>query len=59
MKVKLLKILHLLGIDVLLLGLLEKLAVSLTKLHEALRSAVECFVCCRNTATEESPPIIA
>ena len=60
MKVKLLKILHLFGIDVLLLGLLEKLAISLTKLHEALCSAVECFVCCRNTATEEdSPPIIA
>jgi hypothetical protein len=56
MKVKLLKVLHLFGIDVLLLGLLEKLALSLTKKHQALQEALECFVCCRITATEEDSP---
>ena len=56
MKLKLLKVLHFLGLDVLLLGLLEKLAVCLTKKHEAFKTAVECFVCCRITATSEDTP---
>lgn len=60
MKVKLLKVLHVFGLDVLLLGLLEKLAASLTKKHKSLKTAMECFVCCRITATEEeTQPIIA
>ena len=60
MKVKLLKVLHVFGLDVLLLGLLEKLAASLTKKHEALKGAMECFVGCRAPATdEETQPIIA
>jgi hypothetical protein len=59
MKVKLLKVLHLFGIDVLLLGLLEKLALGLTKKHQALQEALERFVCRRITATEDSPPRIA
>nr|MBR6778250.1 hypothetical protein [Clostridia bacterium] len=59
MKAKLLKVLHFLGLDVLLLGLLEKLAASLTKKHEALKTAVECFVCCRITATSEEKTGIA
>lgn len=60
MKVKLLKVLHVFGLDVLLLGLLEKLAACLTKLHLSLKAAMECFVCCRIPATdEESRSIIA
>ena len=60
MKAKLMKVLHLFGLDVLLLRLLEKLALSLTKKHLALKKALECYVCCRITATgEETPSIIA
>ena len=60
MKAKLLKVMHVFGLDVLLLGLLEKLAASLTKKHLTLKMAIECFVCCRITATEEeTPPKIA
>lgn len=54
MKAKLLKVLHFLGLDVLLLGLLEKLAACLTKKHEAFKSALDCFVCCRITATSDT-----
>ena len=56
MNAKLLKVLHLLGLDVLLLGLLEKLAACLTKKHRSLKMAMECFVCYRITATEEDAP---
>ena len=56
MKVKLFKVLHFFGLDVLLLGVLEKLAAGLTKKHEALKNAVACFVCCRIPATEEETP---
>lgn len=44
MKEKIFKILHLLKIDVLLLGLLEKLVLGLTKKLTALESAVERFL---------------
>ena len=57
MKAKVLKVLHVFGLDVLLLGLLEKLAISLTKKHQSLKVAMDCFVCCRITATEENPNI--
>ena len=53
MKVQLLKVLHVFGLDVLLLGLLEKLATSLTKKHDSLKMAIDCFICCRITATDE------
>ena len=60
MKGKLFQVLRLFGLDVLLLGLFEKLAASLTKKHKSLKTAMECFVCCRITATEEeAQPIIA
>jgi hypothetical protein len=60
MKVKLLKVLHVFGLDVLLLGLLGKLAASLTKKHQSLQAAMECFVGCRVSATdEETNPKIA
>ena len=62
MKAALLKVLHYLKIDVLLLRVLERLSASLTKKHEAFKTAVECFVCCRITATteeEDSESIIA
>ncbi len=41
MKAKLWKLLRLLGVDVLLLGLLEKLAAGLTKKLAALKAFVE------------------
>ena len=53
MKAKLIKVMHVFGLDVLLLGLLEKLAACLTKKHHSLKMAIECFVCCRITATDE------
>ena len=53
MKVKLLKVLHVFGLDVLLLGLLGKLAACLTQKHQSLKLAMECFVCCCVTATEK------
>ena len=60
MKAKLMKVLHVFGLDVLLLGLLEKLVASLTKKHCTLKMAMECFVCCHVTATnEETKSIIA
>ena len=59
MKVTLLKVLHVFGLDVLLLGLLEKLVACLTKKHDTLKLAMDCFVCCHITATEENPSIIA
>ena len=59
MKVKLMKVLHVFGLDVLLLGLLEKLVASLTKKHETLKTVIDCFVCCHISATEENPSIIA
>ena len=55
MKAKLLKVLHFLGLDVLLLGLLEKLAACLTKKHEAFQSALACFVCRPISATSDGP----
>ena len=51
MKAKLLKVLHFLGLDVLLLGLLEKLVNGLTKKYEAYKTACECFLCRYATAT--------
>ena len=62
MKEFVLKVLHFLKLDVLLLRVLERLSASLTKKHQAFKTAVECFVCCRITATtqdEESTSIIA
>ena len=60
MKAKLMKVLHVFGLDVLLLGLLEKLVASLTKKHYSLKMAMECFVCCHVTATnEETNSVIA
>lgn len=53
MKAKLLKVLHFFKLDVLLLRVLERLSAGLTKKHEALKNAVECFVYCRITATTE------
>ncbi len=55
MKAKLLKLLHLLKLDVLLLRVLERLSASLTKKRDGLKAAMEVFVCCRITATAESP----
>ena len=55
MKAKLLKVLHFLGLDVLLLGLLEKLAACLTKKHEAFQNALERFVSRRITTTADGP----
>ena len=55
MKAKLLKVLHFLGLDVLLLGLLEKLAAFLTKNHEAFQGALQRFVNRRITATSDGP----
>ena len=55
MKAKLLKVLHFLGLDVLLLGLLEKLAACLTKKHEAFQNALERFVGRRITTTADGP----
>ena len=55
MKAKLLKVLHFLGLDVLLLGLLEKLAACLTKKHEAFQDALACFVCRPISATSDGP----
>lgn len=46
MKVKLCKVLHLFRLDVLLLGLLEKLVTGLSKKHAALKLAFECSLCC-------------
>ncbi len=60
MKGFLLKVLHFFKLDVLLLRVLERLSASLTKKHEALKTAVECFVYCRISATtEEEPSTIA
>ncbi len=59
MKAKLLKVLHFFKLDVLLLKLLERLSASLTKKHDAFKAAVECFVCCRISATTDDPSIIA
>ena len=56
MKAKLMKVLHVFGLDVLLLGLLEKLVASLTNKHNTLKMAIDCFVCCHITATEEDAP---
>ncbi len=47
MKEKLLKLLHVVGLDVLLVRLLERLSASLTKKCAALKAAVERFVNCR------------
>lgn len=55
MKAKLLKVLHFLGLDVLLLGLLEKLAARLTKKREAFQNALERFVSRRIPATSDGP----
>ena len=55
MKAKLLKVLHFLGLDVLLLGLLEKLAACLTKKHEAFQNALERFVSRRIATTADGP----
>ncbi len=57
MKEKLLKVLHFFKLDVLLLRVLERLSTGLTKKHEAFKAAVECFVYCRLSATNEEPPI--
>jgi len=40
------KVLHLFRLDVLLLGLLEKLVNGLSKKHAALKLAFECSLCC-------------
>lgn len=56
MKAKLLKVLHFLRVDVLLVRLLERLSASLTKKLNSFKAAVECFVCCRISATREEEP---
>ncbi len=47
MKGKLLKLLHVLKLDVLLVRVLERLSASLTKKCAALKAAIERFVNCR------------
>ena len=46
MKMLLCKVLHLFGLDVLLIKALEKLVTALTKKQAAVKSTFECFVCC-------------
>ena len=48
---KFLKVLHLFGLDVLLLKAFEKLVTGLTKKYEAYKTACECFLCRYATAT--------
>ncbi len=57
MKAKLLKALHFLKLDVLLLRALERLSAGLTKKHEAFKSALECLVYCRISSTDEPSTI--
>ncbi len=54
MKEKLLKVLHFLKLDVLLLWVLERLSRSLTKKHLALKNAVESLFAC--ACFEEDSP---
>ena len=55
MKAKVIMLLHLFGLDVLLLGLFEKLLLGLSKKLAALKNAAERSLDrCRNTRREEA-----
>ena len=51
MKIKLCKVLHLFGLDALLLKLFEKLLAGLNKKYTAFKAVCDCFLCCHATAT--------
>lgn len=54
MKLKLCKVLHLFGLDVLLIRLLEKLVTALNKKLSALKGVFDDFLGCHQTSCEQA-----